>query len=59
MEIARLLQQWFGLSNDGLQNAIYDSQAMTDFLGLDLSRENVPDATAPLRFRRLGAVPVR
>jgi transposase, IS5 family len=47
------LQQWFGLSDDGLEDAIYDSQALTDFLGLDLSRENVPDATTLLKFRRL------
>jgi IS5 family transposase len=47
------LQQWFGLSDDGLEDAIYDSQSMRDFLGLDLSRQDVPDATTLLKFRRL------
>lgn len=47
------LQQWFGLSDDGLEDAIYDSQSMRDFLGLDLSRRDVPDATTLLKFRRL------
>ena len=47
------LQQWFGLSDEGLEDAIYDSQSMRDFLGIDLSRQDVPDATTLLKFRRL------
>ena len=47
------LQQWFGLSDEGLEDAIYDSQAMRGFLGIDLGRERVPDATTLLGFRRL------
>ncbi|MCZ2078027.1 MAG: IS5 family transposase [Bryobacterales bacterium] len=47
------LQQWFGLSDEGLEDAIYDSQAMRGFLGIDLARESVPDATTLLKFRRL------
>ncbi|WP_068685013.1 IS5 family transposase, partial [Variovorax sp. WDL1] len=31
----------------------YDSQALRDFVGIDLSRESVPDATTLLKFRRL------
>ena len=46
------LQQWYSLSDEGLEDAIYDSQAMRDFVGVDLSRERVPDATTLLKFRR-------
>ena len=46
------LQQWYSLSDEGLEDAIYDSQAMRDFMGVDMSRERVPDATTLLKFRR-------
>ncbi len=45
-------QQWYSLSDEGLEDAIYDSQAMREFIGIDLSRESVPDATTLLKFRR-------
>ena len=48
-----LLQQWYGLSDEGLEDALYDSIAMRAFAGIDLARENVPDATTLLKFRRL------
>ena len=48
-----VLQQWFGLSDEGLEDAIYDSQALRGFLGIDLGRESVPDATTLLGFRHL------
>jgi len=47
------LQQWYSLSDEGLEDALYDSQAMRDLVGIDLAREQVPDATTLLRFRRL------
>ena len=47
------LQQWYGLADKALEDAIYDSQALRDFVGIDLSREAVPDATTLLKFRRL------
>jgi IS5 family transposase len=47
------LQQWYGLGDEALEDAIYDSQALRDFVGIDLSREAVPDATTLLKFRRL------
>lgn len=47
------LQQWYSLSDEGLEDAIYDSQAMREFIGIDLAREQVPDATTLLKFRRL------
>jgi len=47
------LQQWFGLADEAVEDAIYDSQSMRDFVGIDLSHEAVPDATTLLKFRRL------
>ena len=47
------LQQWFGLADEALEDAICDSQAMRDFVGIHLSRQAVPDATTLLKFRRL------
>jgi transposase, IS5 family len=47
------LQQWFSLADEALEDAIYDSQAMRDFVGIDLSGQTVPDATTLLKFRHL------
>jgi IS5 family transposase len=47
------LQQWYALSDEALEDAIYDSQAMRTFAGIDLSVEGVPDATTLLNFRHL------
>jgi transposase, IS5 family len=46
------IQQWFGLSDEGVEDAIVDSQALRHFVGIDLAREAVPDATTLLKFRR-------
>src|SRR5690606_5791925 len=43
----------FGLSDEGIEDAIYDSQAIRGFVGIDLNRESAPDATTLLKFRRL------
>jgi len=48
-----LMQNWFNLSDVGIEDAIYDSYAMKKFLRLDFSREQVPDATTLLKFRHL------
>ena len=45
-------QQCFGLSDEGTEDAIYDSQAIRRFVGIDLAREAAPDATTLLKFRR-------
>ncbi len=47
------LQQWYGLADEALEDALYDSQALRNFVGIDLSRESVPDATTVLGFRHL------
>jgi IS5 family transposase len=36
-----------------MEGAIYDSQAIRGFIGIDLSREAAPDATTRPKFRRL------
>ena len=48
-----VVQQCFGLSDDGVEDAVYDSQAIRAFVGVDLSGEAAPDATTLLKFRRL------
>lgn len=48
-----IAQQCFGLSDEGIEDAIYDSQAIRRFVGIDLSHESAPDATTVLKFRRL------
>lgn len=47
------LQQWFDLSDPAAEDAIYDSEAMRRFVGVELSEDAVPDETTILRFRRL------
>ena len=47
------LQQWYGLADEALEDAVYDSQAMRAFLGINLAADPVPDATTLLKFRRL------
>lgn len=47
------IQQWYGLSDEGVEETITDSQAMRAFVGIDLLRESVPDATTLLHFRHL------
>lgn len=48
-----LLQNWFSLSDDGVEDAIYDSYAMRTFMNIDFMTEQVPDATTLLKFRHL------
>ena len=48
-----LLQVWFSLSDEGVEDTIYDSYAMRRFMGLDFGVEQVPDATTLLHFRHL------
>jgi IS5 family transposase len=47
------LQQWYGLADEALEDALYDSQALRSFARIDLAAEGVPDATPLLKFRRL------
>ena len=48
------LQQWYSLADEALEDALYDSQALRTFVGIDLGGgEAVPDATTLLYFRHL------
>lgn len=48
-----IAQQCFGLSDEAIEDALYDSQAIRRFVGMDLARDTAPDATTLLKFRRL------
>jgi len=48
-----LLQNWFNLSDEGVEDAIYDSYAFRRFMGINFMDEQAPDATTLCRFRKL------
>ena len=47
------LQQWFNLSDPQAEDAIYDSESMRRFAGVELGEDLIPDETTILRFRHL------
>jgi transposase, IS5 family len=47
------LQHWFELSDPGAEEALYDSRAMREFVGIDLGNEPAPDETTICKFRHL------
>jgi IS5 family transposase len=47
------VQQWFNLSDPGVEEALYDSLSLRDFVGIDLGQEPVPDETTVCKFRHL------
>lgn len=47
------IQQWYGLADEAVEDAVYDSQALRQFLAIDLSVESVPDSTTLMGFRHL------
>jgi IS5 family transposase len=47
------LQHWFELSDPAAEEALYDSRAMRQFVGIDLGQEPVPDETTICKFRHL------
>lgn len=47
------IQQWFNLADLACEEALYDSVSLRRFVGIDLGRETVPDATTMLKFRKL------
>ena len=47
------LQQWYGLSDPGAEEALYDMHSMRDFAGLELGHDAIPDETTILNFRHL------
>ena len=47
------VQQWFDLSDPAAEDALYDSESIRRFVGVELSEDAVPDETTILRFRHL------
>src|SRR5215470_6519879 len=47
------LQQWFNLSDPAMEDALYDSESMRRFAGIDPGADVVPDESTILRFRHL------
>src|SRR6266699_1047632 len=47
------LQQWFNLSDPAVEEALYDSPVMRQFVGIDLGHEPAPDETTVCKFRQL------
>ena len=48
-----LVQNWFNLSDEATEDAIYDIQSIRRFVGINLTEESAPDATTLLHFRHL------
>lgn len=47
------LQQWYGLSDPAMEDALYDIESMRRFAGIDLELDAIPDETTILNFRHL------
>ncbi len=47
------VQQWFNLSDPQAEDALYDSESIRRFVGVELGDDVVPDETTILRFRHL------
>lgn len=47
------LQHFFNLSDPGMEEALYDSESMRRFAGLELGVDRIPDESTILRFRHL------
>ena len=48
-----LMQIGFSLSDEGIEDSIYDSHAMRSFMHIDFNEQQVPDATTLLKFRHM------
>jgi len=47
------VQHWFNLADEPCEEALCDSVSLRSFVGIDLGRGSVPDATTLLKSRRL------
>src|SRR5690348_17825171 len=47
------MQHWFNLSDPAMEDALYDSESMRRFAGIELAEDAVPDESTILRFRHL------
>ena len=50
---ALLLQQWYGLSDPGLEEALLDRISFRRFCGFEMDQNNSPDETTICRFRNV------
>jgi len=48
-----LVSSWFNLSDEGAEDAVTENQTIRRFVGVNLTKENAPDATTLLLFRHL------
>jgi transposase, IS5 family len=46
------MQQWYAMSDPGMEDALYEIESMRRFAGLELNEEAIPDETTILKFRR-------
>jgi len=46
------LQRWFSLSDEAVEDTLYDMPAFREFVGVDLWNEAAPDAPTLLKYRR-------
>src|SRR4030042_5211944 len=47
------MQQWYGLSDPAMEDALYDIESMRRFADIDIEAEGVPDESSRLHFRHL------
>ncbi len=47
------MQQWYGLSDPAMEDALYDIESMRRFAGINLETDVIPDETTILHFRHL------
>jgi len=47
------MQQWYGLSDPGMEDGLYDIESMRRFAGIDIGVDVIPDETTILHFRHL------
>jgi IS5 family transposase len=47
------MQQWYGLSDPAMEDALYDIESMRRFADIDIQTDVVPDETTILNFRHL------
>ncbi len=47
------MQQWYGLSDPAMEDALYDIESMRRFANINLEVDTVPDETTILNFRHL------
>jgi len=47
------MQQWYGLSDPAMEDALYDIESMRRFADIDIEADVIPDETTILNFRHL------